>query len=208
MKRAALLADLAANFLLPWLAYRWAAPRWGEAGGLMASAVPPLVWSLGELIRHRRVDALSLLVLGGILLSGIALLLGGDTRMLLLRESLVSGLVGLAFLLSTPFGQPLLYHLALATVRRQSPDGGQRFMALWQAHPLFRTRIGRMNLVWGLGLVAETMVRAMLAWRWPPERFLLVSPWISYGFYGSLAGWTVWYRGWLKGALPPSAHQA
>jgi hypothetical protein len=43
--RASFLFELAVNLVLPWLAYRLAVPHWGETGGLIASAVPPLVWS-------------------------------------------------------------------------------------------------------------------------------------------------------------------
>jgi hypothetical protein len=205
MQRRALVVELAVNFLLPWLAYRWAQPQWGEVGGLVASSVPPLLWSAWELTRHKRVDALSLFVLAGIVFSTIAMLLGGDARVLLLRESLVSGLFGLAFLLSAPTPRPLLYYLARATVQRESAEHGRsRFEQLWQDNPLFRQKIAVMNAVWGAGLVAETALRAVMAWSWPPERFLLVSPWIGYGIYGALTAWTLWYRKRIRLALQPA----
>jgi hypothetical protein len=205
MQRRALVVELAVNFLLPWLAYRWAQPQWGEVGGLIASSVPPLLWSAWELARHKRVDALSLFVLAGIVFSTIAMLLGGDARVLLLRESLVSGLFGLAFLLSAPTPRPLLYFLARATVQRESDAHDRsRFEELWQNNPRFRRKLAVMNAVWGAGLVAETALRAALAWSLPPERFLLVSPWIGYGIYGALTAWTVWYRKRIRLALQPA----
>lgn len=204
MNRRALLIELVVNFLLPWLAYRWAQPQWGETGGLIASGVPPLVWSAWELWRHRRVDALSLFVLAGIVLSTVAMLLGGDARVLLLRESLVSGLFGLAFVLSALAGRPLLYYLATATVARESEHGKTRLQALWQDNPAFRQKVAVMNAVWGFGLVAETALRGVMAWTWPPERFLLVSPWIGYGIYGLLTAWTLWYRKRIRLSLQPA----
>ena len=84
-QRAKLILEIIINFLLPWLCYRYGEPRWGEAGALMFSALPPILWSMAELLRFRRVDALSLLVLLGIALSLLAMLLGGDARLLLLR---------------------------------------------------------------------------------------------------------------------------
>ena len=60
--RAGLVVELGVNLVLPWLAYRLALPHWGELGALYASAVPPVVWSLVEFARSRRVDALSVLV--------------------------------------------------------------------------------------------------------------------------------------------------
>src|ERR1700760_4195238 len=100
--RPGFVLELAVNFLLPWLAYRLALRGVGDTGALIASAVPPLVWSTIELARFRRVDALSVMVVAGIALSVAAMALGGSPRMLLLRESLVSGAVGLVFLLSLP----------------------------------------------------------------------------------------------------------
>jgi hypothetical protein len=37
-----------------------------------------------------------------------------------------------------------------------------------------------------------------MAWTWPIERFLVVSPFIGYGIYGGLLAWTLWYRKKLR----------
>ncbi|XLM21574.1 hypothetical protein MKD33_05940, partial [Chromobacterium piscinae] len=60
--------------------------------------------------------ALSMMVLLGIALSLLAMLLGGGEKMLLLRESLLSGLFGVAFLLSLLLPRPLVFYLARATI--------------------------------------------------------------------------------------------
>ena len=192
--RPAFVLELAVNFLLPWLAYRLALPHLGETGALIASAVPPIVWSLVELVRFRRVDALSVMVVAGIALSVAAMALGGSPRMLLLRESLVSGAVGVVFLLSLPMRRPLIFYLARATVAREMEGGAARFEALWQERPALVAAIRLMTLVWGVGLTGETALRAWMALTWPIERFLVVSPFIGYGIYGGLTLWTLWYR--------------
>lgn len=196
--RPAFLLELAVNLLLPWLAYRLATPHWGETGGLIASAVPPVIWSLVELARFRRVDALSVIVLLGIVLSLGAMALGGSPRMLLLRESLVSGAVGVAFLLSLPMPRPLIFYLARATVAREVAGGGARIDALWNERPAFASSMRMMTAVWGVGLTGETAIRSWMAWTWPIERFLVVSPFIGYGIYGGLLAWTLWYRKKLR----------
>jgi hypothetical protein len=196
--RPAFLLELAVNLLLPWLAYRLAMPHWGETGGLIASAVPPVVWSLVELARFRRVDALSVIVLLGIVLSIGAMALGGSPRMLLLRESLVSGAVGVAFLLSLPMRRPLIFYLARATVAREVAGGAERIDALWAQSPAFATSMRMMTAVWGVGLTSETALRSWMAWTWPVERFLVVSPFIGYGIYGALLVWTLWHRKSLR----------
>ncbi|CAG4919629.1 VC0807 family protein [Paraburkholderia gardini] len=196
--RASFLLELVVNLALPWLAYRLAAPHWGETGGLIASAVPPVIWSVVELARFRRVDALSVLVLLGIVLSIAAMAAGGSPRMLLLRESLVSGAVGVAFLVSLVMRRPLVFYLARATVAREKADGAAQIDALWHARPAFASALRLMTLVWGAGLTVETALRAFMAMTWPVERFLVVSPFVSYGIYGTLLLWTLWYRKSLR----------
>ncbi len=196
--RASFLLEMVVNLALPWLAYRLAVPHWGETGGLIASAVPPVIWSVVELARFRRVDALSVLVLLGIVLSIAAMAAGGSPRMLLLRESLVSGAIGVAFLVSLVMPRPLVFYLARATVAREKTDGAAQIDALWHARPAFACALRLMTLVWGAGLTAETALRAFMAMTWPIERFLVVSPFVSYGIYGALLLWTLWYRKSLR----------
>ncbi len=192
--RPGLVVEMAVNFVLPWLAYRFTLPHLGETGALIASAVPPIVWSLIELARFRRIDALSVMVVAGIVLSVAAMALGGSPRVLLLRESLVSGAVGVVFLLSLPMRRPLIFYLARATVAREMEGGAAHFEALWRERPALATSMRLMTLVWGIGLTAETALRSWMALTWPIERFLVVSPFIGYGIYGGLALWTLWYR--------------
>jgi hypothetical protein len=192
--RAGLVVELGVNLVLPWLAYRLALPHWGELGALYASAVPPVVWSLVEFARTRRVDALSILVLLGIALSIVMMALGGSPRLLLMRESMASGAIGVVFLLSLVLRRPLTFYLARATVARKEEGGAARFEALWNERPALRRSVRLMTAVWGLGLTGENALRSWLAWHWPVERFLVVSPFIGYGIYGALTVWTLVYR--------------
>ena len=185
--------DLCFNLAFPWVAYKIALPIWGEFGALLSSAVPPLIWSLVELARHRRLDALSILILSGIGLSLVALLLGGDQRILLVRESLVSGLIGVAFLASAILSKPLIYHLARATARRQGDEDGSGFDDWW-GHPDSQKMLRILSIGWGFGLTLEALLRGWLAWHWEAERFLMFSPIVSYGVIGLILLWTVWYR--------------
>lgn len=75
------------NFGLPLLIYDRLAPHSGDVVALMASSLPPLLWSLAEFARRRRIDALSMLVLAGIALSLLAMLGGGSVRLLQLGSA-------------------------------------------------------------------------------------------------------------------------
>ena len=62
-KGPAIAADIGVNFVLPYLIYSYTAPYLGDVRAPLASSIPPILWSLIEFIRHRRLDALSMLVL-------------------------------------------------------------------------------------------------------------------------------------------------
>lgn len=203
-----LAADLAVNLFLPWLAYRLVAPAHGELTALLASSVPPLGWSLMELAWHRRIDALSALILAGIALSVLAMALGGDARLLLVRESMISGLIGLAFLGSLLIGKPLIYFLARATMLRQNgTEAIARFQA-WSEFPLARRGLRAMTLAWGLALSGEAALRCVLALSWPPEQFLAIVPPLGYAVTAALGGWTFWYSRRLRAAFRRADNQA
>ena len=73
----------------------------------MISAVVPLVWRLIELARNRKVDVISMLV-RGIGLSLVAIAFGGSPKLLLFRESLITGLIGLVMIGSAVVRRPLM----------------------------------------------------------------------------------------------------
>lgn len=185
--------DLGVNLGLPWLAYKIAEPHLGEVGALLVSALPPLIWAIVELLRRRRFDLISGLSMGGIGLSLLGVALGGDARLILLRESLISGLIGAVFLASLLLPKPLLYYLARATLARQDSESSGELEEIWN-EPGTRGYMRLITLVWGLGLSAEAALRAWFAWHWSSERFLAITPFISYGLYGLLFAWTLWYR--------------
>lgn len=201
--RPAQVLELVVNLLLPWLTYRLAQPYWGETGGLIASAIPPVVWSVIELIRFRRVDALSMMVLLGIVLSIGAMLMGGDPRVLLFRESLVSGAIGVAFLISLALRRPIIFYLTRAFVAREMENGAAHVDTLWRERPAFAAGLRLLTALWGVGLTTETLLRGWMAWHWPIERVLVVSPFVGYGIYGALMVWTLWYRRTLRGLAEP-----
>src|SRR3954454_19659473 len=84
------LVEALVNFILPFVIYKYAEASLGEVRALLASSAPPILWSLVEFARHRRLDALSVLVVGGIALSLVAMIGGGGARFLQLREKMVS----------------------------------------------------------------------------------------------------------------------
>jgi hypothetical protein len=189
---AHVLVEALVNFVLPFLIYNYAEAPLGEVKALLASSAPPILWSLAEFARHRRLDALSVLVVSGIALSLLAMLGGGGVRFLQLREKLVTGVIGLVFLGSALIGKPLIYQLARASMRRKSEDEAQQFEAL-QIHAGFRRTMMVMTLVWGLGLIADVLVSVVLVFVLSIRQYLLINPVIGYGTLGALSLWSFLY---------------
>lgn len=181
--------EVLVNFLLPYLIYNYGEKSLGEVHALMIASAPPIIWSIVEFIRRRRVDAVSLLVLAGIGLSLLAYLGGGSVRFLQLREKLVTGVIGMAFLGSAAIGRPLIYYLARAGLQRR----GSAELAAFEARKdnvHFRRAMTLMTLVWGAALVAETALGVVLVLELSVKQYLIVAPLVGYGTMGALMLWT------------------
>jgi len=185
--------ELVVNFALPLAIYDATAARWGDTGALLASSLPPMLWSLAEFAWRRRIDAASLLVLAGIALSLLAFVGGGSAKFLQLRENMVTAIIGLVFLGSAAIGRPLVYQLARAGLARKTPEELAAFEAKRELRA-FRQVMMRMTLVWGFGLLGSAALACALVFALSIHDYLIVSPFVGYGTMGALALWTVWYR--------------
>lgn len=171
----------------------------------MASILPPLLWSLYELAKTRKVDALSVIVIASITFTVVATALGGSARMIQIRDALVTGVIGILFLLSLFMQRPLIFYLARAVLARNPDPEMPDIESLW-ALPIAPYVFRVLTVVWGVGLVAQTALLCGLAWVWPIGRYLLVSPFISYGLVAGLTFWSFWYGNKHKAAFDQSPH--
>jgi hypothetical protein len=184
--------DILVNVALPFLIYSLAQPRLGDVNALIGSSAPPILWSVIEFARNRRVDALSLLVLLGIGLSLLAFFGGGSARFLQLREKLVTVFIGVVFLGSAAIGKPLMYELVRAFLGRTKDPDLQRVEAL-RDNSDFKAAMTIMTLVWGLGLLADAAASIALLYVLPIRTYLIVNPIMGYTTIGSLTFWNVWF---------------
>ncbi len=189
---ASLGLEAIVNFIGPYVIFALTKKELGEVGALMASSAPPILWSLIEFARHRRVDALSILVLAGIALSLLAFFGGGGPKFLQLRERLVTALIGLVFVGSAIIGKPLIYQLARATLMRRSSTELESFEAL-KDNIYFKRTMSRMTWVWGVGLLAEAAVGVWLVFSLSVQQYLIASPILGNSVMGGLMLWNVWY---------------
>lgn len=184
--------ELLVNFAAPACVYAYAKAPLGDVHALMAASAPPIAWTIAEFARHRKLDALSILVLTGIALSLLAFLGGGGVRALQLREQLVMAAIGLVFLASAAINRPLIYQLARARIARASSGQAQSFEAR-RPSPAFRRAMMTMTLAWGIGLIVEAGISCALVFVLSIQAYLIAGPILGYASLGGLTIWTFRY---------------
>jgi hypothetical protein len=184
--------EILANFVAPYIVFVALDARFGDVDALIASAVPPLLWSLYELVKTRRVDAISVVVVSAILLTVGATFMGGSARLIQIRDALVTGAIGVMFLVTLVMEKPMIFYLARATMARGTAAGAAEYERVWErpgVPHVFRV----LTVVWGAGLVLQTACMCWLALIWPIGRYLLLSPFISFAMFGLLMAWSLGY---------------
>lgn len=200
--RNEIVITLVLNILLPYLIYSLLITRTSSIAALSAAALVPLCDSLYSLIRTRKPDMFSGFIFLGLILSVIAVLLGGDERFILLRESYVTGIMGLVFLVSLAFARPLIYHFAERFTGRD-PHMNEK----WESNPRYRRTFRLLTAVWGVALLLEALVKVVLVYTLSIPTFLLVSPFFAYGIIGLTIWWNISFvkRAKRQGAAEGSA---
>ena len=187
---------------VPFLIYTIAKSSVGEVNALLAASLPAIALAIiafaGILIgfaRTRRLDALTIIPLVGIILFLLAFVLGvagGGARFLQLRGQLAKAVIGFVFLASAAIGKPLIYELARARIKRRSSAEVVSFEQL-RDRPSFRRAMMIMTLVWGAGLLVEAAISYALSFVLTVEQSLLMRPIIDFSSIGALTAWTYWY---------------
>ena len=130
---------------------------------VLAASSVPAVSSAFNFTRQRRLDVVALLILLGVLGSQIPALFGGSGRLLLLRESFLTGAVGVLLIISPLFmRKPILYYLIREFLKTDGSLSNERFQVLSEsAH--FQRGLWALTIGWGLLLSGEFVLRAFMA---------------------------------------------
>ena len=147
---------------------------------LAISAVPAILYGLVGIVRTRQMDLIAAVTLVGIAVTIVAAFLGGDPRLFLIRESVLTVALGVACLVSLLFPKPLWFYILRFFASANDPARAKEFTANWR-YPGFRTFTRVLTLIWGLTYLGEFILRVILVYRMPIAKFLAVSPFIFYG---------------------------
>lgn len=172
-----LLPGLMISVVFPLLIYSLLSPHYPSTSiiPLAIASLFPTLGNVVSLIRTRHLDIFGVLVFIGFVVNIVGVLLGGSQKLLLIRESLVTGAVGLACLVSLPLSRPLGYYFARQFITGNDPQKVARFVQLWH-YPSFRQAARVLTAFWGCLLLGELLLRVVMVLTLPIATVLAISP--------------------------------
>ncbi|KAJ3115253.1 hypothetical protein HDU96_000968 [Phlyctochytrium bullatum] len=193
MLRAAISLILI-NVILPIAIYSIGVLWWSESTALAVSAIPPSLEAVITLIRTRRPEPISSIVVVSIVFAIIVAVLTSDPRLLLVKDSFMTLCLGVGFLVSMGFrrGNLIWAYNRQMSGANTSPEVSARMDAEW-ADPVVRRAAGTLCVLWGVGFLVESGVRVALVYIIETRVMAYVSYVVMVVFGVGLTGITVLY---------------
>jgi hypothetical protein len=190
----AALAGLACDVGLPLVAY-YALHASGASDRVAlltatAAAGARLVWVAA---RTRHITWFASLMLAVFALGTALTFTGGDARVLLLKDSASTGMIGVVFLVSLLSERPL----TLSAAQTWRPRQGARLAQLYRAEPAARRAFRVSALGWGIGLLGESALRVPLIFLLPVDVMVGLS---TAMMIAAMAGLAVWNAAYITAA--------
>jgi hypothetical protein len=157
---------------------------------LLIALLVPMAEGGVTLARHRRVNVFGALVAASLGLGIITAVLSGTPRVLLVRESLVSGALGVVLLCSLFWAQPLVFYIAGHFVAGHDQarwyDFRRKGTSAWMRR-FFRV----LTAVWGVLTLGDALLNTYLAFHLSIPTYLIVTPLARYTIMGAALAWTL-----------------
>lgn len=167
-----------------------------ETLAYLVASVGPLVGMLANWIHTRKLGGVSIIILAMILISAAVSLIGSqDARILLLKDSVLTGGFGLVTLLSAIpiFPKPLMFYFGLKFGTDGTPQGIQQWYDLWDKYAEFRRPQYLINTVWGVSFLLEAGIKAACTFTLPYDTAYTVNQIFPFVVLAAMIGWTTWY---------------
>ncbi|MFF4369538.1 VC0807 family protein [Streptomyces sp. NPDC001594] len=138
----------------------------GQWLSLLVSGALPLARLVLRMARERRVPTVALFTLSVMACGTAITLVTGDARLLLARESYLTGLLGL-WMIATLFAKrPFMF----ATMVRMLPEEtAGTWHAHWERHARFRSVMRWMSVAWGASFLIDSTARVVMAYTLPVD---------------------------------------
>lgn len=197
-----LIVSLLINAVIPFLLFTFLTRYESMTAftALSVTAIIPLLSTGVEVIRNRRLDLIAIFSLLGTLTGIIAIFLGGDARLLIVRESLFTGVLGLTCFVSLLlFPRPLMFYIIRQVVAGNDVARIQTFNRNWRnAAPRVRSTHRVITTVWGCVFLGEFLGHTLIAYTLPIAVGLVLGSTLFTGMMVATTAWTFAYARWVQ----------
>lgn len=190
-----ILKSIFINGFLTYITYVILSSYFSNLTSLIIAVLIPILENIFLFVKNKNVDIFGIFMFISILFSIIGLLFGGDEKIILLRESIVTGIMGVIMLFSLMFSKPIIYYFAIKFTTSDDDKSKSEFNEKWETSIIFRNTMKRLTLMWGLILVIECGVKIYLVYILKTKTILLISPFI---FYGSIIMAIIFTKNYVK----------
>ena len=137
------MIDIALNIIVPYIIYTITHEYFGFSNiiSLTLSSLYPIVDLLIEFATNRTLNFIAGIVLISTVTGIIGALIGGDPRLILIRESIFTFLLGIACFVSLAFHKPLMFYFAREFTAGKDPEKQKEFSKILlkkKAYNVFR----------------------------------------------------------------------
>ncbi|GAB2695628.1 VC0807 family protein [Nocardia thraciensis] len=161
-----LLFTVAAIGLSPAVFYVLLALGRTEFVALVWSTIAAGLWVIVVAGFQRRIDGLAAFAFCLNALGLALALLGGDDRMMLIKEPVTSAVISVLLLASCVVGRPALFGMA-QRLHAPGRNRDQLWNTLWHSDSEVRQAFRRSTAVWATGLAVDAVVRLLLIFALP-----------------------------------------
>ncbi|MEV4438794.1 VC0807 family protein [Streptomyces sp. NPDC049577] len=188
------IVSIVLNVVMPVVTYnQLTGAGWGDFTALVVSGLWPVVDMAVYLIWHRRIDEFAVVTLIFMVLTLVVTAVGPhSTRLLLVKDSFITGLFGVVCLASLAAPRPLMFYTGRKFGTDGTKEGVERWNGLW-ALPGFRRTIRIITTVWGVSYLAEAVVRVGLSYALSTDAMVTVNSVLAYGVPAAVIFWTIRY---------------
>ncbi|HET6741287.1 MAG TPA: VC0807 family protein [Kribbella sp.] len=134
-----------------------------DLNALLVGVVPGLISSAVSLVRERRTDLVGMAVVVSMVASSVVAVIGGDARLLLVRNAWISLPFAGITLWSLRHPQPLTYVVTRAMMVRRGPVMDE----LWETNERFRNAWKWITVWWGIATIIDGVVRIVVSYTLP-----------------------------------------
>lgn len=194
------------NVIMPILTYNY---LHNHHHSQVTSLLAASAWTVFELVLffvlHRRLDEFGVAVLAFFVLSMIAALGFNSARLLLVKDSVLTGAWGIMLLGSLAFPKPLMFYFGRKFATDGTAAGVARWNGLWQ-YEGFRQAQRFLTAVWGVVFCAEAVLRVILSYNVSTSVMVTVNAVLPLVVIGGLVAWTTAYGRRRQARAAASGH--